>query len=124
MSKLRYDCSRCPAYCCTYPLIEVTKADIRRLADHFGMTEQAARKKFTKDSDQSKKRVLRHRKDEHFGTACRFLDEETRNCTIYKIRPGICRDFPGLVRCGYYEFLKFERNLLDDPEYISSTWNE
>ena len=31
MSKPTYDCSKCPAYCCSYPEIEVSKADIARL---------------------------------------------------------------------------------------------
>ena len=26
MSKPKYDCSRCPGYCCSYPVIQVTTA--------------------------------------------------------------------------------------------------
>ena len=63
------------------------------------------------------------KKDEHFGTVCRFLDSETRNCTIYKARPKVCREFPGKGRCGYYEFLKFERDAQEDEEHIALTWN-
>lgn len=119
-----YDCARCPAYCCTYAEIAATRRDIERLAKHFDVDAAAAEKRFTKPTDDGKKRMLRHRRDEHFGTACMFLDSETRNCTIYKARPQVCRDFPGTYRCGYYEFLKFERYLLDDPEWVSSTWNK
>ena len=61
--------------------------------------------------------------DEHYGTVCQFLDTETRNCTIYHARPRICRDFPGTRRCGYYDFMLFERRLLEDKDYISTTWN-
>ena len=69
------------------------------------------------------KRVLRHQADDYFGSICRFLDAETRHCTVYKARPGICRDFPGTRRCGYWEFLKFERSSQEDPEYVATTNN-
>ena len=35
----------------------------------------------------------------------------------------ICREYPG-GRCGYYDFLSAERNSLDDPDHIASTWNK
>jgi uncharacterized protein len=118
-----YNCDRCPAYCCSYPRIVVTEADVKRLANHFGLSLDAAYKKLTKKGQEKGEVVLRHQKDEHFGTVCQFLDTETRGCTIYKARPRICRDFPGTSRCGYYEFLKFERMLLEDPDYVSTTNN-
>ena len=46
MSKVKYDCSKCPGYCCSYPRISVTKKDVRRLAKHFGITEADAWKKY------------------------------------------------------------------------------
>jgi Fe-S-cluster containining protein len=66
-------------------------------------------------------RVLRVRKDTVFKLACTFLDRETRRCTVYEARPAICRDFPGGSRCGYYDFLKFERYHQDDPQFIALT---
>jgi hypothetical protein len=42
---------------------------------------------------------------------------------VYEARPAVCRDFPGTVRCGYYDFLSFERRNQEDEEYISTTWN-
>ena len=118
-----YNCDRCPAYCCTYARIEVKKKDVRRLAEHFGVDEETARKRFTKKGEEKGERVLKHKPDEHFGTACQFLDGETRRCTIYHARPKICREFPGTVRCGYYDFLSFERRALEDEDYVSTTWN-
>lgn len=118
-----YNCDRCPAYCCTYPRICVTPADIRRLARHFGLAEAEAARRFTKPGHEAGEVVLRHRADKHFGTACRFLDQETRRCTIYTARPGACRAFPGTRRCGYYDFLSFERRAQEDPDYISVTNN-
>jgi Fe-S-cluster containining protein len=115
-----YDCSNCPAYCCTYDNIETTPSDIERLAKHHGVSVAVARRRFTKPAEGGKIRVLRHQKDEVFGTACRFLDLETRRCTIYEGRPKICREYPGTVRCGFYDFLAAERSSQEDPEYVPS----
>ena len=122
-SRTKFDCRKCPGYCCTYPLIPVTKRDLQRLAKHFGITLEKAKKRFSKQGSKKRERVIRHQQDHIFGTACRFLDTETRDCTIYKARPQICRDFPGTRRCGYYDFLTFERRQLEDPEHIAVTNN-
>ncbi len=113
-----YNCQNCPSYCCSYPHIIAGKRDIARLAKHFGLSVEAARKKFTKPGASARQRVLRHQHDEHFGTVCRFLDTESRECTIHTARPKICRDYPGGRRCGYYDFLCFERNAQEDPDYV------
>jgi Fe-S-cluster containining protein len=119
-----YSCARCPAYCCSYARIVVNKRDLARLAKHFGVEVKEAERRFTKKGYENGERILRHQDDEHYGTVCRFLDTETRNCTIYEARPKICRDFPGVNRCGYYDFLSFERRTQEDPDYISTTWND
>jgi Fe-S-cluster containining protein len=121
--KILYDCEACPAYCCSYPRIIVEDKDLKRLAKYFGISKRQARKKFTKKGEEPGERVLRHKKDEVYGTACRFLDRETRQCSVYTGRPSICRDYPGLRRCGYWEFLKFERNLQEDDEFIPTAYN-
>ena len=41
----------------------------------------------------------------------------------YKARPAICRSYPGSGRCGYYDFLSFERRAQDDPEWVATTDN-
>lgn len=116
-----YDCSNCGAYCCTYAHIPATKADIRRLAKHFGIPEKKAEKKFTK-SDGEKGRVMRHRFDEIYESACMFLDQGTRRCTVHPSRPKICREFPGTARCHYYDFLQKERDLQDDPHMLVAAY--
>lgn len=115
--RIRYDCSKCPAYCCSYDRIEVTDSDLERLADYFGISEKKAEKKFTKFWDEDE-RVLRHKKDDIYPSVCRFLDSETRRCTIYKARPEVCREYPDGKTCGYYEFLRWERKFQDDPDFI------
>lgn len=116
----KYDCLKCPGYCCSYPVIEITERDVARLARHFGIAPLAAQAKFTKKA-HGRERVLRRKDDPHFGRICRFFDTEARRCTVYEARPGICRQFPGESRCGYYDFLKFEREHQKDPEYVATT---
>lgn len=119
-SKTKYDCSKCPGYCCSYPRIEVKNSDLRRLAEHFKMDVAKAEKKFTRwyKSDEGDERILRHQKDEIYGTICRFFDTDERRCTIYKARPAVCREYPGGNSCGYYTFIKFERKHQDDETFI------
>ena len=111
-----YDCLKCPAYCCSYEQISVTKRDLRRLADRFGIDETTAANRFTKVVDGD--RVLRHQKDKMFGSVCMFLDTKARRCTVYDARPAVCHEYPDQPRCGYYDFLKWERSFQDDPDFI------
>ena len=115
-----YDCLKCPGYCCSYPVIEVTSADVTRLARHFDLSAEAAAKKFTK-SAHGYTSVLRRKADPHFGRICRFFHTVERRCTVYEARPAACRDFPGEKRCGYYDFLQFERRHQSDPEFVATT---
>jgi Fe-S-cluster containining protein len=94
---------------------------VQRLADHFGLSFEAARKKFTK-VDGEEPYAMRRKADPHFGKTCRFFDTEKRSCTIYNARPTICREYPG-GGCGYYSFLMAERNSQEDPDHVASTWN-
>lgn len=119
--RVNFSCRKCPAYCCTYEEIPVTARDIARLSRHFGIDPAQAEERYTRPDENDKARVLRHRKDSVFKSACAFLDQEKRSCTVYEARPTICRDFPGGSRCGYYDFLKFERHHQDDPGFIALT---
>jgi Fe-S-cluster containining protein len=120
-SLVMYNCTKCPGYCCSYPLIAITKRDVERLAKHFDLSFEDARKKFTK-VDPYAKYAMRRKKDHIFGRICRFFDTEKRRCTIYEARPSTCRDYPG-GRCGYYDFLAAERTHQGDPEFIALTDN-
>jgi len=115
-AKLLYDCSKCPAYCCSYDRIIVTKRDVNRLAKHFGVDDETALNRFTKVVDGEQ--VLRHQKDEIYGSVCMFLDVKTRRCTVYEARPGVCREYPEGPRCGYYDFLRWERSHQEDDEFV------
>jgi len=111
-----YECSKCPAYCCSYDRIVVEKRDLVRLAKHFGIDVEVARERFTKVREGEP--VLRHQKDAYYGTVCMFLDPKLRRCTIYEARPGVCHEYPDRPRCGYYDFLKWERRHQENEDFV------
>src|ERR1700752_1706338 len=115
--KTYYDCVKCPAFCCSvYERVQDTPRDIRRLAKHFGVTEEVATKRYTKLWE--KESELRRKRDELFGETCQFLNKETRGCGIYHARPAVCREFPITTRCAYYVLYKFELEQQDDPNTL------
>ena len=116
--RVLFNCMKCPAYCCSYDRVEVTKEDLLRIARHFGVSYREAEKRYTKIAFGE--RVLRHQKDHIFKRVCQFLDTEKRACTIYEARPGVCREYPSSLRCGYYDFLASERRRQCDEEFIPS----
>ncbi len=118
----KYDCGNCPGYCCSYPVITLSKRDIERIARYFELDPAAAERRYCR-KDHGYKRIMKRKADEHFGRVCQFFDTDQRNCTIYKARPSTCREFPGDGRCGYYDFLVFERKGQNDQEYIATTWH-
>jgi Fe-S-cluster containining protein len=122
MANIQYDCSKCPGYCCSYARIEVKNSDLKRLARHFDLDVEEAGRRFTRiyKSDEGDERILRHRKDDVYGSICRFFDTDERRCTIYAARPQVCRDYPNGNRCGYFTFIKFERKHQGDDTFIPS----
>ena len=115
-----YDCAKCPGYCCSYPHIEITKADVARLARHFDVGFEAAERKFTRQAFGATW-VMRRKKDEHFGKICRFFDTAKRNCSVYHARPKVCRNYPNGTRCGYWDFLSWERTQQEDVDFVAKT---
>ncbi len=117
-----FDCSKCPGYCCSHGRIAVSEHDIARLAGHFGVSVRTARRRFTYayKTREADEQILRHRRDDVYKSVCRFLDPKTRRCTVYEARPNVCRKYPYGNRCGYYDFLKFEREFHDEPDFVPS----
>jgi Fe-S-cluster containining protein len=116
-----YSCLKCPGYCCSYAEIEITRRDIERLARHFGVDFKEAEARFTKYDARKGVRMLRHKKDSVFESTCALFDQVKRRCTVYEARPGVCRKYPDAPRCGYYDFLKFEREQQGDPDFVALT---
>ncbi|MBS0375929.1 MAG: YkgJ family cysteine cluster protein [Proteobacteria bacterium] len=118
----RYDCSKCPGYCCSYDRIPISDFDIARLAKHFDLPVAVARRRFTYPHvhDGVREQLLRHHRDDVYKSVCRFFDRKERRCTVYAARPNVCRRYPSGPRCGYYEFLTFEREQQGDEEFVPS----
>lgn len=119
--RANYSCAKCPGYCCTYSEIEVTPRDIERLARYFAVSYATAEERYTKEDPTKAVRMLRHKKDRIFDSTCMLFDQDKRRCTVYEARPGVCRKYPDSSKCGYYEFLKFEREQQDDKEWVALT---
>lgn len=115
--RLFYDCEKCPAYCCSvYERVAVSDSDLIRLATHFRLSPEEAEKQFTKKWRDE--RILKRQKDPVLGSACRYLDLQTRGCTIYDARPDTCRDYPVRKRCAYYDLYRFEMEQQDDETVL------
>lgn len=118
--RVGYNCAKCPGYCCSYPIIPLNKRDLSRLARYFGIDEAEAKRKYTVRRE-NEEMTMRRKSDPHFDRICQFFDTKKRNCTVYEARPLACRGYPEVPRCGYYEFLKFERKLQQDRDLVAHT---
>ncbi|HWS52536.1 MAG TPA: YkgJ family cysteine cluster protein [Pyrinomonadaceae bacterium] len=117
--RVYFDCNKCPAFCCSvYDRVQVTKRDITRLAKHFNVSFETARRRYTRINKESGERVLRRVEDSIFHETCMFLNQETRGCGIYHARPAVCREYPDRSRCAYYDLLQFERRQQDDETVV------
>jgi uncharacterized protein len=85
------DCTRC-ANCCKTMDVALTDKDITRIAGHLGMTTEDFIAKYLEPGEEQGY-------DEEKGCLwirqkpCPFLGEDNR-CTIYDLRPAVCRDYP------------------------------
>ena len=87
-AKPKLDCMKCPSLCCRLAgYVEVSEADIRRLARHLGLSVadfEAAH--IVHRTRAGKKRI------KQADRTCQFLDNR-RRCTVYAARPGDCRGY-------------------------------
>ncbi len=92
-------CTGCNAGCCTMP-VEIKSSDVIRLGlateDEFEQSRKKVAKRLIKEGIVSS---YRESTDLFMLTSrpngdCYYLDKKTRLCTVYEIRPGVCREFP------------------------------
>ena len=118
----KYSCSKCPAYCCSYPEIEVTPRDIERLAKHFELPYREAEERFTKYDAEGEECAATPPRGPASSTRCARCSTRRRAAARCTRRARRCAaSYPDSPRCGYYEFLKFERAHQDDPKFIALT---
>jgi uncharacterized protein len=119
MVKAKFDCLNCMGICCSvYDHVQVSKRDLLRLSKYFGLSTEAALRKFTRVSEGE--RVLKRKRDPLLGRTCTFFDLKKRVCGIYEARPAVCRDWPthGDGSCVYYDVLEFERTQQGVPDVL------
>ena len=83
-----FSCQR-SGNCCAIPggVVRVTAVEIRRMAEHLGLTEEALRSRYLQADGETLRNGQGHR--------CVFLDDGTKAaCSIYEARPQQCREWP------------------------------
>lgn len=85
------DCKAC-ANCCKKMVPHLTRADIRRLAAHLGLTAAAFRLQFLRQDEDGDGLIIK-------DLPCPFLKDNA--CTVYDQRPSACRSFPHLHKRGF-----------------------
>lgn len=100
-------CNGCWGGCCVMP-VEVKLSDLVRLGWVSEDEAQGSIKKIAKRLEKEKKiESYRHGTDLFMlamkaNRECIMLDSKTRLCTVYEIRPEVCRQFPSVgPRPGY-----------------------
>lgn len=90
------DCLDC-ANCCKVMTPTFTKADLKRISSHFGMSEKAFYDKWLSTDPDNGDRVNRIQ-------PCQFLNLKDNKCSIYAIRPEDCAKFPHFKRKPFGDF--------------------
>ena len=82
------DCLKCPSLCCRMAgYVEVSRADIRRLAKFLGLTVAAFEARHIVERPRRGKPRIKSGYD-----TCQFLGAD-RMCTVYAGRPKDCRGY-------------------------------
>jgi Fe-S-cluster containining protein len=81
----KIDCLSC-ANCCKTMSPTYTKADVRRISKHLGMTFQEYYDKYLEKEDGGKDYMNK-------SIPCQFLQKDNK-CSIYEVRPRDCSGFP------------------------------
>jgi Fe-S-cluster containining protein len=104
------DCLAC-ANCCKTMTPTFTNTDIKRIAVHLDMTEDAFKKKWLK----------KDRAGDWINTRqpCQFLNLKDNKCSIYEVRPKDCSGFPHHTRRHMVDYMHvFKQNI----EYCPATF--
>ena len=103
------ECQRCTA-CCRWPgQVQLTDAEIARLAAFRGVTEGDFIQQFTRLRQDRQGLALQEKPD----GACIFL--EGNDCAVQPVKPQQCREFPNL-----WNFPGFEKICHAIPREVSA----
>jgi Fe-S-cluster containining protein len=98
------DCLKCPSLCCKMAgYVEVSRADIRRLAKFLGLTVREFEERHIVETTRKGAKRIKTGYD-----VCQFLGED-RMCTVYEARPRDCREYVcwNQPDTTVYEFARF-----------------
>ena len=87
------DCLSC-ANCCKTMVPTYTRGDMKRIADHFGITSRQLYDKYLAHDENND--IVNQ------STPCQWLGKDNK-CKIYDIRPRDCRGFPHLKRSHFFD---------------------
>lgn len=118
-TKPKFDCSKCPGTCCSFPQIDVTMSEIKRLAKVKGTPLYLFRSQFFERTDDDSGWQIKHRKHSSLGGICSFY-VDGKGCSVYKDRPETCRGFANNGKCIIYDFLAAMRRHTGDRTYFPS----
>lgn len=123
-AKDTYDCSKCPGTCCSFPVIELSEIEARRMAEAKKLSISAFKKRFLvrnkhKPDNKANVWIFKHKKHPTGATKtiCTFYAKDT-GCTMYESRPETCRTWGDDGKCLIYDFLGAMREHTDDPNYV------
>ena len=123
--KMTYTCSSCRAYCCSFPIIELSEAEVLHMAKGLNMTVSAFKKKHVKrnpspDSDKNGDDLYIFKQKRHptnaTKTICNFY-VQGKGCSVYDIRPKTCHGWGSDGKCNIYDFLASLRDHTNDKSY-------
>ena len=105
------DCLAC-ANCCKTMSPTFTNEDVKRIAKHVGMTQEAFRDKYLyldrADKDWMNK-----------SQPCQFLNLKDNKCSIYEVRPRDCATFPHHTKSKPLDYIHvYKQNV----EYCPATY--
>ena len=86
------DCTRC-ANCCKTMDINFSDEDIERIAGHLKMATAEFVETYLESDDENSPYKTRQK-------PCPFLSDDDR-CTIYDVRPTVCREYPYTDKEGF-----------------------
>ncbi len=98
-------CDRCiQADCCSFGRIFLTRAEARRILDFLGKPASSMGRYFEEEKDLTGTYDLVFR---HTAGHCVFLKKKNglMRCTIYPVRPRVCREFDAAVCDEWSEML-------------------
>lgn len=107
----KVNCLDC-ANCCKTMSPVYTKEDITRISAHLKMTSAEFKKKWLQFDKKDRTWM-------NTGRPCQFLDLKTNKCTIYKVRPAACAEFPHLTKMPFKDYLYIHKQNI---EYCPATF--